>query len=46
MLTRPKISRNPYYTNLVNLEGGKSGKIALCEGDDPCLVAKNFAISY
>jgi hypothetical protein len=37
---------DPFYYIDINIGGGKSGKIALYEGDDPYKVARNFAVTF
>ncbi|KRX06706.1 hypothetical protein PPERSA_09108 [Pseudocohnilembus persalinus] len=47
MLNRPKIQRRvPFYTIDVSMRAGKTGRIAVYEGDDPYTVTNNFAKSF
>lgn len=45
-LKRPKINREVIVYVDVALGGGKNGRIAIHEGDEPKVLAKNFAKTF
>jgi len=46
MLNRPENKHKPFIVLDINVAAGRSGRIGICEGDNPVTLAKNFSKAF